>query len=77
MQIQLSYINPSLGIGLADLRSAWLLTDPPVRLTVSVHQGMLSYRLPQSGVRVSYRQLKQGLRKTRRVLSLPDPPLPF
>jgi hypothetical protein len=77
MEIQLKYFNPSYNIGLADWRNAWLLTSPPVRLPVSVHQGTLTYRLPKNGVRISYTQLKKDLQKCRRTLHLPEPPLPF
>lgn len=77
MTIHLKYVHPAYQIGWENLRTAWLLLGLPVRLNVSVHQGMLIYRLPKNGVRISYRQLKKGLRKCNRVLILPEAPLPF
>lgn len=77
MEIHLKYFHHEFNIGLADLKNAWLLTDPPVRLKVAVRQANLAYRLPQTGRRIGYRQLKKGLVKCNRTLRLPDEPLPF
>jgi hypothetical protein len=63
--ITIKYFHPDLKIGLEDIKNAWLLSNdqPPVKLKTIIHQGLLSYRLPVSGKRISYRSLKKGLIK--------------
>ena len=69
MNILIKYINPSLNIGLANVKNAWLLGPTPVQLSVAVHRGLLVYRLPGSGKRISYRSLKKGLVKTNIIIT--------
>ena len=76
-QVRIKYFNAGLNIGLEDIRKAWLLTDPPQILSVTVHQGHLTYRLPGSGKRISYRQLKKGLVKKEIIYQIPCQVLPF
>jgi hypothetical protein len=77
MEIYLKYFHPELKLGMADPKSVWLLEDEPVKLTVTVYRGNLVYRLPKSGRRISYRQLKKGLLKKLTVIQQPDDLLPF
>jgi len=77
--IEIKYFHPELSIGLENIRSAWLLSDikHPVELKTILHQGLLSYRLPVSGKRISYRTLKKKLIKKKIVIHLPVQLLPF
>jgi hypothetical protein len=80
MQIHtVKYYNPSLAIGLEDIRNAWLfiLDKEPVKLKTIIHQGNLSYRLPVSGKRVSYKKLKQGLIKKQILIKKKEQQAPF
>jgi hypothetical protein len=77
MDIYLRYYNPALKIGLADLKSVWLLEGEPVQLLVTVYRGNLVYRMPKTRKRISYRTLKKGLIKTNIVLKRPLQLLPF
>jgi hypothetical protein len=63
MDIYIKYVHLKLNIGLKDVRNVWLLEPEPVQLTVAVHRGSLVYRMPVSGKRISYRQLKKNLVK--------------
>jgi hypothetical protein len=58
----IKYFHPGLTIGLEDVKNAWLLLPgkQPLKLKTIIHQGNLSYRLPGSGKRVSYRSIKRG-----------------
>ncbi len=76
-EIIIRYVNPSFNIGLQDVRNAWLLSSQPVKLSTSLHQGYLIYRLPGCGKRISYRQLKKGLVKKQIVIRQPLFVLPF
>jgi len=62
-EIVITYYHPQLNIGISDIRNAWLLTDPPVKLSTSLHRGSLVFRVPVIGSRISYRTLKKGLIK--------------
>ena len=73
----LKHFHPSLNIGVEDIRNVWILGDPPVRLSVSLHRGLLAYRLPGSRKRISYRTLKKGLIKKKIIIRQPVPILPF
>jgi hypothetical protein len=77
--ITINYFHASLNIGLQDVRNAWLLesNQPPVKLKTIIYQGLLTYRLPVSGKRVSYRTLKKGLIKKKIILQQPLYILPF
>lgn len=76
-EIFIRYVHPELNIGVEDTRNIWLLGQPPVKLPVSLHRGALSYRLPGSGKRISYRMLKKGLTKKQMIIRLPLQLLPF
>jgi hypothetical protein len=75
--ITIHYYNPELKIGLQDVRNAWLLAEQPIKLTCSLHQGNLTYRIPVSNKRISYRILKKGLRKKQIIIKQPVYLLPF
>jgi hypothetical protein len=77
--ITIKYFHSGLNIGLEDIRNAWLLIEgrPPVKLKTTIHQGLLSYRIPVSGKRISYLLLKKGLIKKRIIIQLPLQLLPF
>jgi hypothetical protein len=79
MQIIIKYLHPVLKIGLEDIRHAWLINDnlPPQQLKTVIHQGMLYYRLPVSGKRISYNALKKGLIKKQVIFHQPVELLPF
>ncbi|GAA4755982.1 hypothetical protein [Flavisolibacter ginsenosidimutans] len=76
-EIRLRWFHPGFNIGLADLKSAWLLTGEPLQLIATVHRGSLVYRIPKTRRLVSYRQLKKGLVKTDRIIRQPIYLLPF
>jgi hypothetical protein len=59
MDIHIKYIYPKLNIGMQDIRNVWLMGSEPVPLTPAIHRGSLVYRMPVTGVRISYRQLKK------------------
>ena len=75
--IVLNYYHPTFNIGMQDVRNVWLLEDPLVKLQPHLHRGALAYRLPKTGKRISYRQLKPGLVKRRLELAIPVTLLPF
>ncbi len=77
--IEIKYFNPGLSIGLENIQNAWLLSGDrePLKLKTIIHQGLLSYRLPVSGKRISYKTLKKGLIKKKIILRLPVYLLPF
>ena len=75
--ITIRYYNPQLKIGLQDVRNAWLLAEQPVKLTCTLHQGSLTYRIPVSNKRISYRTLKKGLVKKEIIIKQPVYVLPF
>jgi len=77
MDILIKYIHPRLNIGIVNVREVWLLNPEPVRLAVSVHRGNLVYRLPVTGKRISYSNLKKGLIKKQVILKRPIFFLPF
>jgi len=77
--IEIKYYHPILRIGLEDVRNAWLLSrdSKPIQLKATIHQGLLSYRIPISGKRISYKTLKKGLIKKNIMIQLPVYLLPF
>jgi len=75
--IVINYFNPSLNIGLQDIRNAWFLSEEPLKLSVSFHRGTLVYHMPESGKRISYRTLKKGLVKKKIIINQPIYLLPF
>lgn len=77
--IDIKYYHPGLFIGLEDVRNAWYLPKnlPPVKLNTIMYQGLLTYRFPPSGKRVSYRSLKKGLIKKTIIIKQPVELLPF
>jgi hypothetical protein len=76
-EVIIRYVNPSLNIGLQDVRNAWLLASPSIKLSTSLHQGYLVYRLPGRGKRISYRQVKKGLIKKQVIIRQPYFKIPF
>ena len=67
------YYHAGHKIGLEDVRQAWLLADKdsPVRIKAIIHQGILSYRLPVLGKRISYRSPKKGMVKKHFIIYEP------
>jgi hypothetical protein len=49
-EIIISHFYPDYNIGLQDIRSAWLLTDPPIKLKTTIYRGNLIYRIPGSAI---------------------------
>ena len=76
-EINIRCVNPVYNIGLQDIRNAWLLAKPPVKLTTTIYRGNLIFRLPGSGKRISYRTLKKRLIKKTIMLRQPFNLLPF
>ena len=78
-QHTIKYYHPTLAIGLEDVRNAWLFVagKQPVKLKTIIHQGNLSYRLPGSGKRVSYKKLKEGLIKKQIQIKEEEYRIPF
>lgn len=76
-EITLRYYHPRLNIGMANLKSIWLLEPEPVQILATVYRGALIYRMPGSRKRISYRMLKKGLVKTTRIIKQPLHLLPF
>ena len=76
-EIIIRYFHPCYNIGLQDIRNAWLLEKTPVKLATTIYLGSLTFRLPSSGRRVSYRSLKKGLTKKTIIIKQPLNLLPF
>jgi hypothetical protein len=77
MDVLIRFYHPQLCIGIADLKSVWLLKDKPVQLHVTVYRGALVYRVPKTRQRISYRMLKKGLVRTSFIIRRPAYLLPF
>ena len=75
----IKYFHPGHVIGLEDVKNAWLLLPgkAPLKLKTIMHQGNLSYRLPVSGKRVSYRSIKKGLIKKQIIIKEEQYRVPF
>ena len=73
-RVQLRYFIQGLQIGLASVKEAYLLYPEPSLLLTEVYRGKSVYRAKGSGKRISYERVKQGLRKTTKVLvfNVPD-----
>lgn len=76
-EIIIRYIHPVYNIGLEDVRNAWLLNQPPVKLKTTIYRGTLIFRFPISGKRISYKTLKKGLKRKKIVIRMPYQILPF
>lgn len=76
---RIKYYHPALAIGLKDVRNAWLFIagKQPIKLKTIIHQGTLSYRLPVSGKRISYKKLKQGLIRKQILVKEEEYRIPF
>jgi hypothetical protein len=61
----IKYFYAGLNMGLQDIRNAWLLGNPPIKLQVSLHRGGLVYRLTGSRRRISYSTLKKRVGKEK------------
>lgn len=75
--IKIKFIHQQHNLGFEEARKLWLLTANPVLLPVSVYRGNLCYRLPGTGRRLSYRQLKKGWVKKEFNIEFKIGPLPF
>ncbi len=74
--IILKYWNPNYQIGLADWRVVYQF--PQAELMIKeMHQGRLYYRLSGSTRRISYNQLKRGLKKKQIIIEEEPNLLPF
>ncbi len=76
-EIIISHFHPVFNIGLQDVRNAWLLSKPAVKLTTTIYRGNLIFRVPGSGKRISYRTLKKGLIRKKIMIPIPYQILPF
>jgi hypothetical protein len=76
-EIIIRYVHPVYNIGLQDVRNAWLLIQPPVKLKTTIYRGSLIFRFPLSGKRISYKTLKKGLIKKQIVIRKTYQLLPF
>ena len=72
--VKFTYYNPVLKIAFNNWRQVYLVKDPPVLLKPVIHRGALVYRLPDTGKRISYKKLKQGM--VNREISIWIDPLP-
>jgi hypothetical protein len=76
-EIHIKYVHPVLNVGFENIRSVWLLSATPSKLTTSIHQGNLIFRVPVTGKRISYKTLKRGLIKKQLLIRRPYELLPF
>ncbi|HEV8271502.1 MAG TPA: hypothetical protein VGQ04_09385 [Chitinophagaceae bacterium] len=76
-EVIIKYFHPIYNIGLEDVRNAWLLGTPPVKLKTTTYRGNLIFRIPVSGRRISYRMLKKGLVKKTIIIRQHFDLLPF
>ena len=76
-EIVIHYFHQELNIGVQNVRNVWLLSDPPVKLVVGLHRGLLVFRLPGSVKRISYQSIKKGLIKKKMIIRKPLALLPF
>jgi hypothetical protein len=76
-EISIKYVHPALNLGIEDVRNVWLLAANPVKLTTTIHQGNLVFRIPVSGKRISYITLKRGLIKKTLIIRRNYQLLPF
>jgi hypothetical protein len=76
-EIEIKYVHPALGLAVQDVRNIWLLNPVPIKLTTTLHRGSLSFRIPKSGKRISYKTLKRGLIRQRIIIRKPYELLSF
>jgi hypothetical protein len=76
-EVIIKYFQPIYNIGLQDIRNAWLLGRPPVKLKATTYRGNLIFRIPGSGKRISYLTLKKGLVKKTIIIRQHFDLLPF
>ena len=76
-EVIIKYYHPDYNISLQDVKNAWLLHQPPIKLATTIYRGSLVFRLPGSGKRISYQTLKRGLVNKTIVLKQPVNHLPF
>jgi hypothetical protein len=76
-EIEIKYVHPELGLAVQDIRNIWLLNPLPVKLVTTLHRGSLSFRMPVSGKRISYKTLKKGLIRQRIIIRKQYKLLPF
>ena len=68
VSVQFKYYNPGLNIAFTNWREVYLVQEPPVLLKPEIHRSSLVYRLPETGRRISYKKITQGLLKQNIVL---------
>ena len=61
--IKLKYLNPELQIGMVSWRRVYLLYPKIIELNPEFYKGRLIYRQRGSVKRISYSQIKNGLKK--------------
>ncbi len=66
--IEFAYFNPALNIVFNDWKTVYLLEGEPVLLKPFVHRSALVYRVPKTGKRISYKSIKHGLLKQKKVV---------
>lgn len=66
--IQFRYFNERLQIGMVDIKQVYLLVPELTSLNLEVYRGKLVYRAKGSAKRISYDQVKKGLRKTNKTV---------
>jgi len=66
-EIIIKYVHPGSKIGLQDVRSVWLLSNPPIKLTTSIYWSNLIYRMHIKGKRISYKTLIKRLVKRQAI----------
>ena len=76
-EVLINSFHPIYNIGLQDIRNAWLLDKIPVKLKTTTYRGILIYRIPGSGKRISYLRLKKGLVKKTIIIRQHFDLLPF
>jgi hypothetical protein len=62
-KIKLKYINSHLQIGMASWREVYYLSPELIQLKPEFYKGKLVYRKKESDRRITYAQIKQGLKK--------------
>ncbi len=70
----LKYYNEKLQIAMNDWKTVYRFPKPE-KLTPEIHQGNLYYRSRGSATRISYKQIKAGLRFKQ--ICIAEDPLPF
>ena len=68
MKVTFRYYNPVLKLAFNSWNEVYLLAEQPVLLKTGIHRSCLVYRMPQTGKRISYKKIRQGLLKQDIVL---------